>query len=249
MKIIANVMCLITIVALSACKNEKKQTKRDTISVAKANIDTVGRNAKPKTRLEDPEPDFPAMGNKVADLIPPGYDIDMEANGDLNHDGIEDKVIVLINTKDTIALRPALVLLKTDNAYRLDAKSFSVINSKFREDGYQNYDFEDLGIDENGQLIFTQQSTGPNGSLESTFKYINNELVLTHISSFAMGAGGQTELKLDLIKGIFEQTNINTMKEDMPSETATKKYKLPKVLFADSDPKDMMMKAFDQVGQ
>lgn len=249
MKIIVHMICLIVIIKLSACKNEKKQTTMDTISVVKADIDTTGRKAEPKTSLEYPEPDFPKMGNKVEDIIPPDYHIDMEANGDLNHDGIEDKAIVLINTKDTTACRPALVLLKMDNTYRVDAKSFSVIDSKFRKDGYQNYDFEDLGIDKNGQLIFTQQSTGPNGSLESTFKYINNELVLTHISSFAMGAGGQTELKLDLIKGIFEETNINTMKEDMPGETTTKKYKLPKILFANSDPKNIMINAFNKLGQ
>ncbi|QDW24820.1 hypothetical protein [Pedobacter sp. KBS0701] len=249
MKIIVYTICLSVIINLSACKNEKKQTTSNTISVVKENIDTAGRKAEAKNRLEFPEPDFSKMGNKVAALIPPGYDIDMEANGDLNHDGIEDKVIVLMKTKDTTAHRLALILLKMDNTYRVDAKSFSILGSKFREDGYQNYDFEDLNIDKNGQLIFTQQSTGPNGSIESTFKYINNELVLTHISSFAMGAGGQTELKLDLIKGIFEQTNINTMKEDMPAETTTKKYKLPKVLFANSDPKNIMINAYNKVGQ
>ena len=235
--------------SICACRNEKKQQTIETVSVVKTKVDTVSVNTKPDTKLKYPEPDFPTSGNKIEELIPQYFDIDMEASGDLNHDGLEDKVLVLINTRDTTALRPTLVVLKVGDAYSVDAKSFAVIEPKYREDGYQNYDFEDVTIDKNGNLLFSQQATGPNGTLNSTFKYINNELVLTEVSSFAMGAGGQTALKLDLLKGIFEQTDINTMKEDMPSKTTTKKYKLGKVLFADSDPREIIIKAFQDNGK
>ncbi|WP_231426901.1 hypothetical protein [Pedobacter sp. Leaf250] len=204
--IFALIFCL-----FSACRNEEKQQNTVTIPAVSTHVDTAGVKAEPKARLENPQPDFPTSGNKIEDLIPQYFEVDLEASGDLNHDGLEDKVLVLINTRDTSALRPTLVIFKIGNAYSVNAKSFTVIEPKYREDGYLNYDFEDVSIDKNGQLVFTQQSTGPNGSLESTFKYINNELVLININSFAMGAGGQTALKLDLFKGVFEQTDINTM--------------------------------------
>jgi len=241
--VIAVAVCL-----FGACRNEKKRQTPNTVSVVKTEIDTVTGNAEPTSNLPNAEPDFPASANKIEDLIPQYFDIDMEASGDLNGDGLEDNVLVLIDTRDTTALRPTLVVLKVAGAYKVDTKSFTVLEPKYREDGFQNYDFEEVSIDKNGELTFTQQAMGPNGNLESTFKYINNELVFTDLSSFNMGAGGQTGLKLDLIKGVFEQTDIDTMKEDMPSKTTRRKYKLPKVLFAESDPRAMMIRAFEDNG-
>ena len=239
----------ITLVSLSACRNDHTQQTKDSVSVVETKIDTLDTNVEAKTTLTYPEPDFPTGGTQIEALVPTNFNIDMEVSGDLNKDGLEDKVLVLINTRDTTARRPTLVILKVGDAYHVDARSLVVVEPKYREDGYLNYDFEEVQIDKNGQLIFSQQSTGPNGSLESILKYLNNELVLTNISSFAMGAGGQTELKLDLKKGIFEQTDINTMKEDMPSKTTTQQYKLPKTLFANSDPRAIMIKAFKDKGK
>ncbi|RZL34510.1 MAG: hypothetical protein EOO96_09535 [Pedobacter sp.] len=233
---------LTAIVAISACRNEERQVETklaDTVAIAQ---DTVSTD-----ELETPLPAFPTMANKVEELIPKNYDIDLEADGDLNNDGIADKVIVLINTVDTNALRPTLVLLKQGDDYSVDAISYSALDPKYREDGYKIYDYEEVSID-SGKLVFTLQATGPAGSKESTYKYIKNDLVLTQISTFNMGAGGQTEQKFDLLKGVYEQTDINTMKEDMPSETTTKKYKIPQALFKDADPSAIMIEAFRKVG-
>ncbi|RZL44940.1 MAG: hypothetical protein EOP00_18605 [Pedobacter sp.] len=241
--ILALALCL-----FNACRNEKKQRNKDTITVSK--VDTLAKTTETSSPGEEAnEPGFPARAKTIKAFIPKYYDIDMEAEGDLNRDGLKDQAMILINAKDTTAQRVALVLfLQSDNSYVLNAKSFSVVEPKYSEDGYQNYDFEEISIDKNGQLTISQQATGPNGSLESIYKYINNELVLTNITSFNMGAGGQTELKLDLLKGIFEETDINTMKEDMPSKTFTKQYKIPKVTFENSSPRDVIIKAFDVNG-
>lgn len=233
---------LTAIVAISACRNEEKQAETklgDTVAIAQ---DTVSTD-----ELETPLPEFPTTANKVEDLIPKNYDIDLEADGDLNNDGVVDKVIVLIKTSDTTAFRPTLVLLKNGSAYSVDAVSYGVFDPKFREDGFKNYDYEEVSID-SGKLVVTKQATGPAGSIESTFKYIKKDLVLTYITTFNMGAGGQTEQKFDLLKGVYEQTDINTMKEDMPSETTTKKYKIPQALFKDTDPSAIMIEAFRKVG-
>ncbi|WP_316807393.1 hypothetical protein [Pedobacter agri] len=236
-----NALILSAIVMVSACRNTEKTTAKPADSIAHQ-PDTLNTN-----KLETPLPSFPNMAYKVEQLVPQNYEIDMETDGDLNNDGVADKVIVLIKTTDTTALRPTLVLLKQGNAYSVNAISYMAFDAKYREDGFKNYDYEDVSID-SGKLVLTRQATGPNGSLEGSYQYINEELVLTHITTFNMGAGGQTEQKFDLLKGIYEQTDINTMKEDMPSETTTKKYKIPKALFKDTDPREIMIEAFNKVG-
>ena len=227
---------------ISACQN--KQKKQETLAV-----DTLVHQTQVPQQVQptNSDPVFPGTGNTITDFVPANYKMDLEATGDLNNDGEKDAVIVLINTRDTTALRPTLVLLKQGEKYNLYSKSLSVIGPKYREDGYPVCDYENVGID-SGKLVISMQSTGPAGSIESTYKYIDKALVLTQINAFSMGAGGQTDQKIDLLKGTYTQTDINTMKEAMPSTTKTKTYKIPTVLFKDSDPSEIMMKAFDQVG-
>jgi len=228
--------------AIVGCKNDQKQVKTEP-------ADTVANQAEavPAEKVEMPLPEFPAMANKIEDLIPQDYDIDLEAEGDLNGDGIKDKALVLMNTRDTTGTRTTLVLLKKNNTYSVDAISYTAVDPKYREDGYKIYDYEDIAID-SGKLVTNMQATGPSGTIASTYKYINGELVLTGISTFNMGAGGQIQIDFDLLKGIYEQTDINTMKDDMPSTTTTKKYKIPQVLFKDSDPNGIMIEAYKNVG-
>lgn len=236
------VIVLLVCIAFVACRNKQKQTEQTPVDTVTIAADTSNIN-----EIDEALPDFPKVADKVENLIPKGYKIDLEADGDLNNDGSEDKVIVLLNTTDTTALRPTLILLNKAKVYEVNAISYAVVEPKFRDDGYKIYDYEEVSID-SGKLIVTMQGTGPYGSIESTFKYLKNELTLTCITTFNMGAGGQTEQKFDLIKGIYQQTDINTMKEDMPSETTTKKYKIPKMLFKDSSPSEIMIEAFKKVG-
>lgn len=229
-----------------SCHKDKKETVNssasDTITKAKTEVPAQSPE---QTTSEIDEPIFPMTGKTVNDFIPKNYKIDMDAEGDLNHDGLKDEVIILMKTKDSTAQRSAIVLLQQkDKSYRLDAKSFGIIEPKYREDGFLNYDYEDIDIEKNGQLVIKQQAMGPNGSIESIYQYIHGELILSHISTFNMGAGGQTELKIDLLKGVAEETDINTMDENMPSETTTKPYKSGKVLFENSDPRAIMDHVF-----
>lgn len=227
---------------ITACKNNESRKKT-------LPVDTVVHQTEVSQQVHptNSDPVFPGTGNTIKDFVPANYKMDLEAIGDLNNDGVKDAVIVLINTKDTTALRPTLVLFKQGEKYNLYTKSFSAVGPKYREDGYTVYDHEDVGID-SGKFVISMQATGPAGSIESTYKYINKALVLTQINAFSMGAGGQTDQKIDLLKGTYTQTDINTMKEDIPGTTKTKSYKIPTVLFKDSDPSELMMKAFDQLG-
>ncbi|MCD9855890.1 hypothetical protein LUD75_14285 [Epilithonimonas sp. JDS] len=239
------ILCIICLIF--SCKKNKTTTRTKTAidSTYKIIIDTV--NQQPEAHISDDSGDteFPAIGKSVEDFIPKNYETDLETEGDLNLDGLTDKVIILIKTKDSTAQRTAIVLLKQkNNSYALDAKSIGIVEPKYREDGFLNYDYEDIKIEKNGQLVITQQALGPLGNIESIYKYVGNDLVLSHISTFNMGAGGQIELNLDLIKGIAEQTDIDTMDENMPSETHRKPYKPRKILFENSDPRAIINETF-----
>lgn len=235
---------LATLMIFFACQNKNEQKTEEVLDTIAHPSETV---AQTETVAHFTEPIFPASGKKASDFVPANYEIDMETEADLNQDGLGDVALVLINTKDTTALRPTLVLLNQGKGYKLYAKSFSAVEPKYREDGYQIYDYENIAID-SGKLVISMQATGPSGTIESTYAFIDGDLVLSNISTFNMGAGGQTEVEFDVLKGIYEKTDINTMKEDMPSTTTTKKYKIPKVLFKDSDPGEIMIKAYEKVG-
>jgi hypothetical protein len=225
-----------------ACQNKKQQAE-------KIAVDTVKNQSEVSQQADSTSVNslFPGTGNAINDFIPANYKIDLEATGDLNNDGLKDAVIVLIDKQDSTALRPTLVLFKQGEKYKRYDQSFSAVEPKYRENGYPVYDYENLKID-SGKLVISMQATGPAGSIESTYQYINNDLVLTQINAFSMGAGGHTEQKIDLLKGTYTQTDINTMKEDMPSATKTKPYKIQMVLFKDSDPGKIMSEAFNKVG-
>ncbi len=227
---------------ITACQN--KESRKNTLP-----LDTVVHQTEVSQQVQptNSDPVFPGTGNTIKDFVPANYRMDLEATGDLNNDGLKDAVIVLINIRDTTALRPTLVLFKQGEKYKLYDKSFSAVAPKYGKNGYPTYDNEKVDID-SGKLVISMQATGPSGSIESTYKYINKDLILTQISTFSMGAGGQTEQKIDLLKGTYNQTDINTMKEDMPSTTITKAYKIPTVIFQNSDPGEIMMKAYDKVG-
>lgn len=244
-KISITLLCIICL--LFSCKKEKKTTnnKKGIDTAIKTIADTISKKSEADSSEDSQDHDFPAFGNTAKDFVPKDYKIDLEAEGDLNRDGMKDDVIILMKTKDSTDQRIAFVLLKQeDSSYKLDAKSVGLIEPKYRGDGFLNYDYEDISIDKNGQLVISQQALGPNGTLESIYRYVGENLLLSRISTFNMGAGGQTELNLDLIKGIAEQTDINTMDENMPSEIHRKPYKPRKILFEDSDPRSILDEAF-----
>jgi len=246
MKTQITILLFAIIMIVSACRNEKKQSANaETTTVVKTDSALLNGS---KT-IETGDLKFPSTGAGAQHFVPTNYKIDLETEGDLNHDNLKDKVIVLINKTDTTDKRVTLILLKQqDNTFKLDQKSFASVEPKYTADGYQIYETEDVDIDSLGTLTFQMYGVGPSGNLFSSYKYIDNKLMLININSYSMGAGGHTELDLDILKGIYKETNTNTMKEDMPSETKTKKYKIGTVLFENSNPKDIVIKAFDVNG-
>lgn len=191
---------------------------------------------------------FPETAGKAKDFLPKNgnYEIQYGERGDLNNDGLEDIVMVLSHKEDKMESRPMLILLKDKNGnYRLDKVSYHVMPIEFTTDDYKIYDPEDISID-SGVLRIQLYSYGPYGNVFSTFRYEGADLLLTDIETYNTGAGSHLRLYYDVKQGTLEEEVINTMKEDMPSETQTFHVGEAKYRFEDAAPNDIIIEAYKQ---
>ncbi len=201
------------------------------------------------TTLDESELIYPKTGNKASNFLPNNniYEIQYETEGDLNKDGLKDIAIVLKHKESNIADRPMLILLQNkDKSYRLDKLSNLAMPIEYAENYYKIYDTEDISIN-NGELNIQLYGIGSSGNFLSTFKYINNELILTYIETYNAGAGSWQNLYFDLIKGELTQVTTNTMEEDMPSAEKSIKFSKKIHEFENTSPNQIIIEAYKKL--
>lgn len=185
--------------------------------------------------------------NKPSDLVPAGYEIQYDAEGDLNLDGLSDRALVIRKKEDTLAARKMMILIKnTDKTYRLDKISDTVLPDEYNEAGYKMHDPEDISI-EKGELNINLYDIGPYGNQFSRFKYLNGDLILTYIENYNMGVGSHSALYYEPVKGKLILETVNTMKEEMPSESKTFHLKKERYVFEKTSPEDIVQKVYGSV--
>ncbi|MDY0932773.1 hypothetical protein [Chryseobacterium sp. CFBP8996] len=140
-----------------------------------------------------------------------------EEVGDLNRDGLQDKVIL---TMDTVyAQRPLklqIFLLQSNRKLRLEFSSKDVFNPQYPNGKYGGDQIPSISI-ENGNLILYSEIQDVKQYY--TFRYQNGKFELIHISKIIWdGKDTTTETKFDLIKG--EKTEVNKL---LGSEKTKKK--------------------------
>ena len=188
---------------------------------------------------------YPETGKTVDDFIPNNYEVQYETNGDLNNDALSDIVIVLKQKDSNTEKRPMLILLQdNDKTYRLDKVSNFVMPIEYDEADFKVYHSEEIGIDNENLYIHLYGSNG--GSFFCSFQYFENELLLTYIEAFGMGAGSQTELYYDLTENELTKITTNTSEEDMPPESQTIKTEKKKHIFEDVSPHSVMNETFEK---
>jgi hypothetical protein len=231
---------------ISCTKNEKTKTKQRTDSITVKNL---SENTETGTTddTSQPQSEFAKTGAEISDFVPKAYEIQYEAEGDLNQDGLSDAAVVLRKKADTLAERTVLILLKNaDKTYHLDKISRKVFPAEYNEDSYKIYDTEDISIDK-GQLGINLYASGPSGNLFSTFKYLNKNLVLTYIETYNMGAGSHQALYYEVLKGNLTQEVVNTMEEEMPSKSKTFHLKKKQLLFENTSPEEVIQNAYHSI--
>ncbi|KFF18893.1 hypothetical protein [Chryseobacterium sp. JM1] len=186
-------------------------------------------------------------GKKPSDLVPDNYEIQYDAEGDLNQDGLADIALVIRKKEDTLAGRKIMILLKNpDKTYRVNKVSDTVLPDEYNEAGYKMHDPEDITI-ENGELSINLYDIGPYGNQFSRFKYLNEDLILTYIETYNMGAGSHSALFYQPMKGKLTLETVNTMEEEMRTESKKFQLKRERYVFEKTSPDDVVRKAYDAV--
>ncbi|PKF73766.1 hypothetical protein [Chryseobacterium sp. PMSZPI] len=233
------ILSLLSLFIIYSCHKEQSTTgsnKSNTINTVKK--DSI-QNKQPQQEVK--------TGKKPSDFVSSEYEIQYDAEGDLNQDGLADMALVLRKKTDTLSQRKMLILLKnSDKTYRLDKTSDTVLPNEYNESGYKMHDPEDISI-EKGVLNINLYDIGPYGNQFSTFKYINGNLILTYIETYNMGAGSHSSLYYEPLKGKLTEETVNTMKEDMPASTETFKVKKESFLFEKASPDEIIRKAYDSI--
>ncbi len=184
---------------------------------------------------------------KAEDLVPGGYEIQYDAEGDLNQDGLPDMALVVRKKNDSLSERKMMILLRNpDQSYRVDKISDKVFPAEYNEYGYKMHDPEDISITK-GELHINLYDIGPNGNMFSKFKYLNGSLILTYVETYNMGAGSHSALYYEPMKGKLIHETVNTMEEDMPSESKTILLKKEQYLFEKTSPEEVVIKVYNMI--
>jgi hypothetical protein len=240
--------------ALQSCENKKLKANAVESSTRKtvpndSIIETKKLTGVFENNPQEPEIVFPKTGNKVADFLPSLniYEIQYEAKGDINKDGLDDIAVVLVHKEVKKAERPILILLQNKNkSYRLDKVSNFAMPIEYTDSDFKIYDTEDISI-EDGVLKIQLYGTGPCGNVFSDFKYFDNELILTDIETYNVGAGSWQQLNYNIEKGELTQVITNTMEESMPTKEKIFKLTKEKYKFESASPDDIIIEAYKKI--
>jgi hypothetical protein len=235
-------LIVLFLLLLYSCKKEK----RPVTDQKKNAVEKVIKSDTASHRVSEEQTTF-FKSNKPSDFVPAGYEIQYDAEGDLNLDGLSDMALVIRKKEDTLAARKMMILIKnTDKTYRIDKISDTVLPDEYNEAGYKMHDPEDISI-EKGELNINLYDIGPYGNQFSRFKYLNGDLILTYIETYNMGAGSHSALYYEPMKGKLILETVNTMKEEMPSESKTLHLKKERYIFEKSSPEDIVQKVYGSV--
>lgn len=221
-------------VLLQSCNNSNKsQTpiEKEEVSIKEEKkSEAIGRNL--ETR------------KTIADFIPAGYKIFQEIKGDLNKDGVEDRVVIIKGTnKENIITdeyrgeldrnrRGIIVLFKENGNYIQAVKNYDCFSSENEDGGVYFAPELDVSI-EKGKL-YVHYGHGRYGYWTYTFRLKNNDFELIgYDSSDNFGPRIDSETSINyLTKKKVTKTNTNQEGEggDEVFEEKTEKIKVNKLV-------------------
>lgn len=148
-----------------------------------------------------------------------------EVMGDLNRDGLQDKVVLTMDTVNTQQpLKLQIFLLQPNRKLRLEFSSKDVFNPQYPNGKYGGDQVPNILI-ENGNLILYCEIKDVKEYY--TFRYQNGKFELIQVSKIVWdGKDTTTETKFDLVKG--EKTEVSQLlgsekkKKKKPTKIALK---------------------------
>jgi len=161
----------------------------------------------------------PVLKQNANDFIPSGYVLFSSVEGDLNKDGVADKVLLVKGTdkkkfeKNEYGelvdrnRRGIIILFKSNNQYALALKNLNCFSSE-NEDGGVYYAPE-LSIDINKGNLYLHYAYGREGYWKYTFQYRNSDFYLIGYDSVIGGAVVEKETSINFLSKK-KQEKINT---------------------------------------
>lgn len=188
---------------------------------------------------------FPSNGKTPSDFIKnSNYEILEKSEDYLNEDKNKDIVLVVREKDDKYSNRILLVLIQQNNReYKLIEKNSLILGPEYSNDDFKINDEETVSIS-NRLLSIETYSIGPKGNLSLFFAVENEKLKLKEAETYNQGAGGQSTMTYSSKTNLVSITQVNTMEEDMPSETTDYKFTYTSS-FSDFDPEDFKTKMYE----
>ena len=163
---------------------------------------------------------FPKTGKTIQDFVKNSeYEIIDEYVGKLNNDNFDDSVLVVREIENNNSNRIMLVLINNNNEnFSLFSKNETLLGAEFREyDDYKINNNKDITID-NHILKIEISCIGTCGNTSMDFEVKENDLKLTSLETYNMGAGSQIGQSYNNKTKIAIITFVNTMTDEMKSE-------------------------------
>ena len=166
----------------------------------------------------------PVLKQNANDFIPQGFVLSGTSIGDLNKDGVDDKVLLIKGT-DKGAFeknefgelvdrnrRGIIVLFKKDNQYQMVLKNLNCFSSE-NEDGGVYYAPE-LSLEINKGNLYIHYAHGRYGYWKYTFRYRNSDFYLIGYDSSEGGEVVEKETSINFLsKKKQEKVNTNESAE------------------------------------
>ena len=166
----------------------------------------------------------PVLKQNANDFIPQGFVLSGTSIGDLNKDGVDDKVLLIKGTdKGAYAKnefgelvdrnrRGIIVLFKKDNQYQMVLKNLNCFSSE-NEDGGVYYAPE-LSLEINKGNLYIHYAHGRYGYWKYTFRYRNSDFYLIGYDSSEGGEVVEKETSINFLsKKKQEKVNTNESAE------------------------------------
>lgn len=169
----------------------------------------------------------PVLKQNANDFIPQGFVLSSTSIGDLNKDGVDDKVLLVKGTDKGAFVkneygelvdrnrRGVIILFKKDNQYTLALKNLNCFSSE-NEDGGVYYAPE-LSLEIDKGNLYVHYAHGRYGYWKYTFRYRNSDFYLIGYDNVDGGAVIDSETSINFIskkKQVKENTNENAQGGD-----------------------------------
>jgi hypothetical protein len=161
----------------------------------------------------------PVLKQNANDFIPQGFILSGTSIGDLNKDGVDDKVLLVKGTDKgefekndygelvDLNRRGIIVLFKKDNKYEMILKNLNCFSSE-NEDGGVYYAPE-LSLEIDKGNIYIHYAHGRYGYWKYTFRYRNSDFYLIGYDNLDGGAVIESETSINFLSKK-KQVKVNT---------------------------------------